>query len=860
MKRLLLLLLVATVALSLPGCKKMKEDIRNVKERVDKLEEKCEAMNDEINSLEQLIVALQNNDYVTAVTPVVKDGVTIGYTISFSKSGHITIYNGESGSGSMPVIGVKMASDGIYYWTVNGEWLLDEDGNKVAAGGNSATPKLKIENGYLYVSYDNGNSWSELGQVSGSGGDSIFSSVTQDEYNVYFTLADGTVITIPLASSGAAGSLQSISYIPRYSDGKATILYSVHGDSETTLEFELFPKGVTARIASNWSSKMSLKATYTTTRAAELVDLPILSCVADAEKGIITIKASGENLSDDFFAGVQGASVRLSIKDGDIDVASDYIPLTPVAKDQVTNFQITYTTSDHSILQPYRTNDFGAEIVSNIYANGVGMISFDREITRIGADAFYNSDKLVSITIPETVKEIGDSAFLDADYLTSITLPEGLTSIGHSAFSSMDRLESIYIPSSVVFIDGYAFNECIALTEVTIPEGVKELYNNCFSYCKKLVKATLPNTITKIYNSVFYGCTKLSEVSLPTNLITLGSNAFYGCESLKSIEIPSKLLVISEYAFHNCKSLESLVIPDNITTVNRYAFAGCSQLSSVHFGTGIENFYSDALYDCGAVMKVSGETIPASAFYDSNTIRELTIDDSVVTIGDRAFYSTNLESVTFGANVKTLGNEAFEGCTYLMDVTLNEGLESIGNDAFEGCDNIRSLAIPNSVKTLGNYAFSSCDLLSSITLGSGITSIGEGCFRYCIALSSIVVPAGVKELQNNCFNSCNKLKNVTLPEGLKVIRYAAFSSCPQLGDITIPSTVHTIEHSVFTNSVAHSITCLATVPPVLGQWAFSASSYPYTPIGCPIYVPAASYDSYLADTAWSAYKDYIQKM
>ena len=80
------------------------------------------------------------------------------------------------------------------------------------------------------------------------------------------------------------------------------------------------------------------------------------------------------------------------------------------------------------------------------------------------------------------------------------------------------------------------------------------------------------------------------------------------------------------------------------------------------------------------------------------------------------------------------------------------------------------------------------------------------------------------------------------------------------GDITIPSTVHTIEHSVFTNSVAHSITCLATVPPVLGQWAFSASSYPYTPIGCPIYVPAASYDSYLADTAWSAYKDYIQKM
>lgn len=155
MKRLLLLLLVATVTLSLPGCRKMKEDIRKVTERVDRLEKVCEEMNDDIGSLEQLIIALQNNDFVTAVTPVVKDGVTIGYTISFSKSGHITIYNGESGSGSMPVIGVRKASDGVYYWTVNGEWLLDEDGNKVAAGGNSTTPKLKIESGYLYVSYDN---------------------------------------------------------------------------------------------------------------------------------------------------------------------------------------------------------------------------------------------------------------------------------------------------------------------------------------------------------------------------------------------------------------------------------------------------------------------------------------------------------------------------------------------------------------------------------------------------------------------------------------------------------------------------------------------------------------------------------
>lgn len=56
---------MATVALSLPGCKKMKEDIRKVTERVDRLEKVCEEMNNDIGSLEQLVIALQNNDYVT---------------------------------------------------------------------------------------------------------------------------------------------------------------------------------------------------------------------------------------------------------------------------------------------------------------------------------------------------------------------------------------------------------------------------------------------------------------------------------------------------------------------------------------------------------------------------------------------------------------------------------------------------------------------------------------------------------------------------------------------------------------------------------------------------------------------------
>ena len=145
------------------------EAIRNHENRIKDLEELCKQMNTNISSLQTIVTALQNNDYVTAVVPITKKGEVVGYTITFAKSDSITIYHGEDGvdgkDGSTPVIGVKQDGDGIYYWTLNGEWLLDANGNKIKAQGtdgkdgvdaeDGTTPQLKIENDYWYVSYDN---------------------------------------------------------------------------------------------------------------------------------------------------------------------------------------------------------------------------------------------------------------------------------------------------------------------------------------------------------------------------------------------------------------------------------------------------------------------------------------------------------------------------------------------------------------------------------------------------------------------------------------------------------------------------------------------------------------------------------
>ena len=207
--------LFAVVALT--SCKYDDDDLWNsvhgLENRVAKLEELCKQMNTNISSLQTIVTALQNNVYVTGTTPLMKDGKEIGYTITFSKGNPITIYHGKDGQdgedGITPTISVKKDTDGVYYWTLNGEFIV-VDGGKIQAEGkdgtNGTTPQFKIENDYWFVSYDNGANWTQLGKATGEdgiGGDSMFSGVdyeTSTDY-VIFTLSNGTQIKLPTWSA-----------------------------------------------------------------------------------------------------------------------------------------------------------------------------------------------------------------------------------------------------------------------------------------------------------------------------------------------------------------------------------------------------------------------------------------------------------------------------------------------------------------------------------------------------------------------------------------------------------------------------------------------------------------------------------
>ena len=673
-----LLAILTIVAISFSGC--VYDDtalvgrVDNLEDRVDALEKLCKEVNANISAMQTIVNALQNNDYVTSVTTITENGEAIGYTITFAKSQPITIYNGKDGD--TPVVGVKQDSDDIYYWTLNGEWLLDANGNKIevqgcAEGKNGITPQLKIENDYWYVSYDNGVSWTQLGRatVENSGnttqGDSLFQSVTQDENNVYLTLADGTTITIAKRSELAIHfDLSSLNDVTPNSEVKVN--YAVNS-SVGSVEIEAFPSAdLRAEVVADDATRMTGHILIRTGNKYDAAS-KVVVLVSDGNSVIMksimlqvtqepdvaqlyiyngaskSITAAGGDVTLSFLTNVEceavipaeasdwisvaetraleydsitlrvaqntserrSANVKVQSLDGKLSVEYTIVQAAPSSSstpevDDDGNIlgtpasnEIFYTSTNGKIVTP--KDVFGGVLLSNTYDNGVGVITFDRPITGVGDDAFYDCSSLTSITIPDSVTTIGDRAFNSCSSLTSVTIGDSVTSIGSSAFAY-----------------------CYSLTSVTIPDSVTSIGDHAFDSCRSLTNITIPDSVTTIGGATFRGCSSLTSVIIGDSVTTIGWDAFRNCSSLTSITIPDSVTTIGEYAFVWCDSLTSVTIPDSVTTIGSSAFQSCAILEKVVIGSGVKYICDYAFRYCYVLNDISIKaTTPPSIYATS---------------------------------------------------------------------------------------------------------------------------------------------------------------------------------------------------------------------------------------------------
>ncbi|MBR1962516.1 MAG: leucine-rich repeat domain-containing protein [Alistipes sp.] len=505
-------------------------------------------------------------------------------------------------------------------------------------------------------------------------------------------------------------------------------------------------------------------------------------------------------------------------------------------------------------VEPNSESQFGANIVSNIYENGKGVITFDGDVTLIGKLAFDGCRSLTSVTIPDSVTSIGNQAFSDCNSLTSITIPNSVTSIGGYAFYCCTNLSSVTIGNGLKSIGNDAFFSCVNLTNLDLGNSITSIGSYAFGECC-FTDITIPESVTEIGECVFNCCHKLTDVYFKPATPPSGcSTMFFGRNGITNgvtIYVPYKSVEIYKSA-DDWKDYANYIVGYDfekgevvqVQSNNEIWYTATEKVlpyKTDNFGANIvSNEWNESTGK--GIITFDGEvtSIGAGAFASCYALKSINIPNSIITIDQEAFVFSGLETITIPDSVTSIGPAAFESCGSLTSVTIPDSVTSIGGYAFARCTSLEAFygklassdnrclivngvlnsfaigcgatayTIPDSVTSIGGHAFSNCSSLISVAIPDSVTSIGRYAFYYCTSLTSVTIPDSVIEIGEGAFCECNTLRRVY---------------------------------------------CKAVSPPIVGRGVFRANDYARI-----IYVPTASAVRFyqLAD-GWSEYADRIEE-
>ena len=582
--------------------------------RLAALEELCSQLNTNIVSLQQIVEALQGNDYVTGVVPVVENGETVGYTISFSKSGPVTICHGKKGengqNGTTPVIGVEQDTDGLYYWTLDGEWLTDDEGSKILAqgmagksayelavekgyrgtldewlaslngsngddgksayelavengyqgteeewlaslkgsagdqGDDGVTPKLEVrDDGYWYISYDNGQTWNKLGPATGDpgeDGDSMFSDID---------VSDPDYLVLTLAETGASIKL------PYYKD-KFDLLFVSGSDRVKEMSVYCGP-GATAEVEYELTNPLNVQV------AIECISHSGYEVAVDKSAKKITVSAP-----DDPAAITDPESEILVFASDDERTVMRKLVVKQVKYiDYKATRQLDWEKS--SVNPRFWGEDckFLDEQSTYDSATGEGRWAYTGTVIYITDAAFSGEAGLQEIVIPASVVEVGRNlwnetggggAFQNCTALTSVVFEgDNLSKINLNTFNGCSALSSIELPESLEKIEYNAFDDCSALKSIVIPDKVTYIGEGAFNYCTGLQEAYIGDGVTEIAAKAFAECTALKTVVIGKSIQRIGDQAFNTRSSWDQMTLEKITVLFDDIASGSFPVLES---------------------------------------------------------------------------------------------------------------------------------------------------------------------------------------------------------------------------------------------------------------------------------------------------------------
>ena len=783
------ILLIFTVLATLVGCgqyddSELKSDINDLKSRMAALEKQCKNMNENLTSLQAIVNASQKQDGIVSVTDL-PDGQ--GYSVKFVSGKVIYLYNGTNGTGSStPKISVRQDSDGIYYWTVDGEWLI-VDGKKVRAsatdGKDAVTPQFKIEDGFWYVSYDGGNSWSKLGKATGDdgkGSDGFFKSVTVEDGYAVFVMNDSeqTTLRIPVAGVSA---VSSIKYVPESLDGIVKVRYSKIGGKNVPVDivimFEVMPQGAVDYIVKNWKEVLTAKAIYASSTKVSIGDFVTMNIkdVVGGEDNIIVVTIDSNSLDDSFFSTdiPVAANLRLSVKmNGSESISSDYLPLSPLLSyDQIIEYTtVTGERMDYDSFFEFKRGNSVLSLTDDSHVGNVWRIYIEGSPVETNLFSCIFDKKRYYYNYP------GDFNF-DLKSLSFVT-PIELGLLSFSGCHTLVKADILNVNTKNVTNMNRMFNDCSSLVSLDLSgfdtKNVTRM-SGVFSGCSGLTSLDLSGFDTKNVTSMsgmFRGCSGLTSLDLSgfdTKNLTDMSQMFGICSGLTSLDLSgfdTRNVMSLCTMFFNCSGLTSLDLSGFDTkNVRNMAcmFEGCSALASIDlsgFDTkNVTNMYR-MFYGCKglASLDLTSFDTKSVTFYGM----------SYMFYGCEGLTSLDLS----GFDTKNVSEiySMFEGCRALTSLDLSSfDTKNIVEMArmFKNCGALTSLDLSGfdtkNVRDMSSM-FAGCSALTSLDLSSfdmrNVTKMGY-MFDRCTNLKEIIM--------RGCDKTTIEMISKVKPEGAVII-------------------------------------------------------------------------------------------
>jgi hypothetical protein len=394
-------------------------------------------------------------------------------------------------------------------------------------------------------------------------------------------------------------------------------------------------------------------------------------------------------------------------------------------------------------------SDYIAVFVHTIFSQG-GMVLTS-----------YQGD-LTQLTIPDEIEGYPviaiQSGTFDVSKVTDVLIPDTVEAfewglVRGGTHTANDLPSAMIIPYGVTHIIGKQLSE-----GPWIINGAPNVFS-----------VSMPDTVRYIGAGAFRGFSSLTGIDIPNSVTHMSGNSFYECDSLLRIDFSDNLMRIRTEASGSLINTPWWnAQPDGLVYAGNLAFRWKGDMPPNTHITLKDGTISINDSTFGNQLNLTSIAIPDSvvrigqfAFFRTS-LTDINIPDSVTEIGDWAFSSSSLINVIIPNNITRIAHVMFQDATSLVSVTLPNGITHIGMQAFSGTTSLTDINIPDTVTEIGSNAFRRSSLVS-VSLPDGITHIGAQAFYGVTSLTSINIPESIISIGQNAFEGTN------LPEQIRLI-------------------------------------------------------------------------------------------